>query len=432
MNPQLIGITCIVVLLVLMYTRMWIGFVMLLVGFCGLIVLSGWHQALSVLSIVPYNAIGDYTFSAIPVFFFMGSVLVQTGLGSELFYTANKWIGQYRGGLAMATVVAAAVLGVITYSMIACIILAKVAIPEMKKYDYDDSLASASVLCGASLASLIPPSIGFILFGMLTGTSVGKLYIAGVVPGICLMVLMVILVGITVNINKKLASPSVKTTFKEKLVSLKQTWALIIIFGSCVLGIYFGVFTPTEGGAVGSAATIVIGLITRKLNFKKLTASILETAEATAMITLLVSGAFVFMKTITLSNIPFTLANFIAGLHVSKYLVLLFIAVIYIIFGMFSDIMACIFLTVPIIFPLVTVLGVDPLWFGVFVVILIEMGFISPPIGMNAFMLSGITKIPLNKIFKGSWSFLGVMALFLIIITIFPKIVLWLPGTMVR
>jgi C4-dicarboxylate transporter, DctM subunit len=319
---------------------------------------------------------------------------------------------------------------VITYSLIACITLGKVAVPEMKKNNYNDGFAAASVVCGASLASLIPPSIGFILFGMLTQTSVGKLYVAGIIPGIILMVLMVVLIGFWANLRKGIAPAGKRTGLKEKIVSLKSVWAIVIIFVTGVLGIYLGIFTPTEGGAIGTAASIIVGLISKRLNGKKLKDSILDTAQTTAMIVLLVSGAYVFMKVMTLSNIPLTLAHFIAGLQVSKYIIIAFIVAIYIIFGMFSDIMACILLTVPIIFPLMTALGFDPLFFGVLVVLLIEIGFISPPIGMNVFMLSGINKIPINDIFKNSWPFLALLMLFCIILIIFPQIATWLPSTM--
>ncbi len=409
---------------------MWVGLALLFVGFWGYVAIRGWDISLAMLAVVPYRNIANYTFAAMPLFLMMGIFVTNTGFASDLFITAHKWIGQLRGGLAMATAIASAILGVITDSMVAVITLGKAAVPEMRKYKYDDSLANASVVGGASLASLVPPSIGFIMYGMLTGESVGKLYIAAVIPSIFLTVAMLFLIGFVARLNPKLAPPGPKTSFKEKIVSVKFTWGVAALFILIISGIYAGVFTPTEAGAIGAFGSLVIGFVGRRFTRQTLVNSILETAQMTAMIVVLVAGAFVFSNMMTVSKLPFALADFVAGLTVSKYAVMAVIMFIYILMGMFCDIMPCIIVTIPILFPVVKTLGFDPIWFGVIMCILAEMGMITPPIGMNVFILSGVTGTPINVIFRGVWPYVALLLLSLIILTIFPQIVLWLPSTM--
>ncbi len=406
------------------------GLALLFVGFWGYVLIRGWDISLAMLAVVPFRSISNYTFAAMPLFLMMGIFVTNTGFASDLFKAAHQWIGQLRGGLAMATSIASAVLGVITDSMVAVITLGKAAVPEMRKYKYDDSLANASVAGGASLASLVPPSIGFIMYGMLTGESVGQLYIAAVIPSIFITVVMLFLIGFMARVNPKLAPPGPKTSFKEKIVSIKFTWGVAALFILIIVGIYAGVFTPTEAGAVGAFGALVIGLIGRRFTKKSLIDSILETAQMTAMIVVLVAGAFVFSNMMTVSKIPFMLADFVAGLEVSRYVVMAVIMLIYIIMGMFSDIMPCIIVTIPILFPVIETLGFDPIWFGVVMCLLAEMGMITPPIGMNVFILSGITGTPINVIFRGVWPFAVLLLFSVIVLTIFPQIALWLPSTM--
>lgn len=430
MSPEIIGLICVILLLVLIYTRMWVGLAMLVIGFWGLVTIIGWNEALSVLALTPYSAVADYTVAAIPLFILMGMVVYHMGFASDLFYSANKCIGQLPGGLAMASSAACAILGVVTDSPVAVITLGKVAVPEMRKYHYDDSLANASIVAGAALASLIPPSVGFIVYGMLTGASIGELYIAAVIPGIVLTVLIMLFIGIRARINPRLAPPGPKTNFKEKIVSLKYTWGVGLIFVLILVGIYAGVFTPTEAGAIGAFGALVTSLFARRLNRQNLINSILETAQMTAMIVLLIVGAFTFIKLMAVSKLPFMLADFVIGLALPKYVVMTIIILIYIVLGMFCDIMAAIMLTIPVIFPVVVALGFDPLWYGVLIVIVAEMGLITPPIGMSVFMLSGITKTPISTIFRGVWPFVAIEIIFVAILTAFPQIALWLPSTM--
>ncbi len=430
MSPEIIGVIGILALLVMIYLRMWIGFAMMIVGFFGLIAIMGFQSALNILATVPLRGVADYTFAAMPLFTMLGVVVSELGFATDLFNAGYKWIGHLRGGLAMASAVACAILGVVTDSMVAVITLGKSAVPEMRRFHYDESLATASVVAGASLASLIPPSIAFIIYAILTGESVGKLYVAAIIPGIVMTGIILGLIALMVKVKPQLATKGPKTTFKEKLTSLKLTWAIALIFVLILGGIYAGIFTPTEAGAIGAFGAVVIGLISKRLTRKNLIKSILETAQMTAMIVFIVGGAFVFLKMMTVSKLPFTLADFVVGLQVSPYLTIAIIILIYIILGMVSDIMGAILITVPILFPVIQSLGFDPIWFGVLIVILLELGFITPPIGMNVYILSGITKTPLDVIFRGVWPFVAAILIFVIIMVIFPQIVLFLPGTM--
>lgn len=403
---------------------------MLFVGFTGLVAILGWDIALPVVGTVPYRTISNYTFAAMPLFMMMGIFVTNTGFASDLFNTAYRWIGHLRGGLAMATSVACAILGVITDSMVAVITMGKAAVPEMRKYNYGESLSNASVVAGASLASLVPPSVGFIMYGMLTGASVGELYIGAVIPGIFLTAMMMLLIWVWAKINPETAPAGPKTSFKEKVVSLKYTWGVATLFVLIIAGIYTGVFTPTEAGAVGAFGALVIGCAGRRFTRKTIVASVLETAQMTAMIVLLVAGAYVFTKLMTVSKLPFMLADFVIGLGVSKYVIMAVVVLIYVLLGMFCDIMACIIITIPILFPVIEALGFNPVWYGVIIVIVSEVGMITPPVGLNVFLLSGITKAPVNVIFRGVWPFVVVIMLSIVILTIFPEIVLWLPSTM--
>lgn len=430
MSPEIIGIVCLFVLLVFIYARMWIGFAMMLVGFCGLVAILGWKGSLSILGTVPYRGVADYTFAAMPLFIMMGVIVHELGFASDLFRTGYTCIGQFRGGLAMATAFACAILGVITDSMVAVITLGKSAIPEMRKYEYDESLAAASVVAGGSLASLMPPSIAFIIFAILTGESVGRLYIAAVVPAVVMTLMLIGLIIILVKINPQLAKAGPRTTIKEKVLSLKFTWSIGSLFVLILGGIYAGIFTPTEAGAIGTFGAIVIGIISRRLNRNNLVKSILETAKMTAMIVFITAGAFVFLRLMTVSQLPFTLADFVANLQISKYVTIAFIVLVYIILGMISDVMGAILITVPILFPVIQKLGFDPIWFGVMIVIVLELGFITPPIGMNVFILSGISNISISTIFRGVWPFIVTILVFVFLLIVFPQIALFLPNLM--
>ncbi|OGO14402.1 MAG: hypothetical protein A2Z02_06860 [Chloroflexi bacterium RBG_16_48_7] len=432
MSNEVIGIIGLVVMLTLLFLRMWIGLAMALIGFLGCAYLVGIDKALNVLGTVPFDYIGIYSFAAVPTFLLIGSIIYNTGLATDLFKSVYTWMGELRGGLAIASTLAAALLGVVTDSLVAVTTLGKAAVPEMRKYRYHDTLSTSSIIAGASLASLIPPSVGFILYGILTEQSVGKLFIAAIIPGILLTVLIVGVIFTWARVKPDMAPAGPRTSFGEKISSLKYTWAVVLLIILIIAGIYAGIFTPTEAGGFGAFLAIIIAVVSRRLTIKILLDSLMETAQVTAMIVILMMGAFIFMKFLALSQITFAIGDAINNLQVSKYLIFAIIVLIYILLGMFTEIVSSIILTMPIFYPVIIALGFDPTWFGVIIVIVIEIGFMSPPIGMNVFVLSGITGIPVGTIFRGVWQFVAIILVCIAIMTIFPEIITFLPNTMNR
>lgn len=431
MSPETAGIVGVALLLLFMYLRMWIGLAMLLVGFWGLVYIMGLNTALAVLATVPYRNIADYPITAIPMFVFMGAIVSTMGVGKDLYQAAHKWIGHLRGGLAMATIAACGGFAAITgHSGAAVATMGKVATPEMTKYRYDERLSSGSITAGGTLGILIPPSMGFILYGILTGVSIGHLFMAGIIPGVLQVVFYVITIFIVCRLNPILGPPGPKTSFKEKIVSLRYTGSTVLLFLVVILGIYLGIFTPTEAAAVGTFGAIVITAIGGRVNLKRFVDSSLEAGRITAMIVLMIAGAFVFANFIALSKLPFDLGNFVSGLESSRYLVLITIMIIYIFLGMFLDVLACVILTLPIFFPVIQAMGFNPIWYGVLTVRIIEIGLITPPVGLNVFMLSGVTGTNVGIIFRGVIPFLIADVFHLALLIMVPQISLWIPSHM--
>lgn len=431
MSPELVGIIGIVILIILLLFRVTIGLAMALVGFLGFAYISGFKPALGILATQPYSVVANYTISVIPLFLLMGSIAANTGMGTDLYKTAYKWLGQLKGGLAMATIGACSLFAAICGSSIATsVAIGKVALPEMKKYGYDSALATGSVAAGGTLGILIPPSLGFILYAILTEQSVGLLFIAGILPGILLTLLFITQIGIQVTWKASLGPTGPKTSFLEKIVSLKSTYAMVALFLFVMGGIYFGFFTPTEAGALGVFGAVVISIIRRKLTFKNSGQSLLQTSISTAMVLLMLVGAMIFMRFLAVSKLPFMLATFVTELAVPPIVILSLIVLIYIILGMFLDIISSMILTVPIIFPAIIAMGFDPIWFGVIVVLCMELGMITPPVGLNVFALAAVTDVPLTTVFRGTLPFALTLMIGIILVIIFPQIALFLPRLM--
>jgi len=429
MSPEVLGIIGIGAVVLLMLARMWIGLSMALVGFLGVAYLRGFDGAFGILGTVPFKYVAFYPISAIPLFVFMAVIIANTGIGSSLFNSAHAWLGQLRGGLAMASILACAGLAAIMGDSVAEVVtMSKVAVPEMKKHKYDSQLASGSVAAGGTLGILIPPSLGFIMYGILTEQSVGALFMAGILPGLLLTCLFLLSIQIVVLLRPEAGPPGPRTTMRQKVLSLKGTWHTMVLFVMIIGGIYAGIFTPTEAGAVGAFGAIIISAASRRLTLKSLVDSVVEATRVSAMIVLLIMGAFILMKFLAMSKFPFALANFINDLALPRFGVFAAIIVLYILLGMFLDVFAAVVLTIPVIFPVVTGLGFDPIWFGVIIVLILEMGLITPPVGMNVFALAGVTGIPLDTIFRGVFPFVIAMILCVILLVIFPQIALFLPG----
>jgi tripartite ATP-independent transporter DctM subunit len=315
-------------------------------------------------------------------------------------------------------------------SVAGAVTMGKVAYPEMKRHNYQESLATSCIASGGTLGILIPPSIGFILYGIVCEESIGRLFMAGILPGVLLTVLFTLVIFITTAIRPEAGPSGPKTSFGEKILSLKSVWPILLLFMLVLGGIYLGFFTPTEAAAVGAFGAIVITLINRRLNMVILKNSLLEATQTTGMMMLIVVGAFIFLRFITVSGVAAMMAETVSQLPVTKYLILTAVVIFYIIIGMFLEIMSSMVLTVPMLYPVMLALGFDSIWFGVVVVILMEMGLITPPIGLNVFALAGVTGSPLGTIFRGVGPFVLAMLLCVAILTIFPQIALFIPSTM--
>jgi tripartite ATP-independent transporter DctM subunit len=300
----------------------------------------------------------------------------------------------------------------------------------MKKYGYDESLSIGSIAAAALLAALIPPSVPFIIYGILTENSIGKLYMAGILPGILLALLFIGVIWVITFLKPESAPAKAKTTFIEKIVSLKYIWPVLVLFLLMLGGIYGGFFTPTEAGAIGAAGATLIGIVLKRLTPKKFLNAVLDTTLMTGMAFLLIMGAFILMKFLAISKLPAAISIMVADLHVSRTVIFGGLVILYLILGCFLDIMSAVILTLPIVYPLMTSLNYDPIWFGVVVVLLVQAGLITPPVGLDVFTVSGASGIPVGTIFKGASYFLIGLVLCLVIIYIFPEIALFLPKRM--
>jgi tripartite ATP-independent transporter DctM subunit len=431
MSPELVGVLGIILLLVLIASGMWIAMATAIVGFIGLVYIRGFEQAFTMTGQAPYTFIGRYEMGVMPMFILMSCVVAQTGIGADCYYTMNKLFGQLRGGLAIATTWACALFGAITGSTVnGIIVMSKIALPEMQKHNYDTGLSSGVVAAASTMGILIPPSSSLIVYGILTETSIGRLFMAGIIPGIIEAILYMATIYLICRFRPRMGPPGPKTGLREKLASLKNTWAVIALFILVMGGIYFGFFTTTEAGAIGAAGAIIIATASRRLNLRGFVESILETVVMTTMILLMLMGVAIFQKFIAFSELPFMMGNFITGLELPSVAIIIIISIIYVVLGCFLPAMTTLILTIPIIFPVVMALGIDPIWYGVLMVITIELGGITPPMGLDVFVLSGVSGIPIGTIFRGVIPFVIADVIRLILLIAIPATALFLPNTM--
>ena len=431
MRAEVIGIIGIVVLIILLFMRVWVGSAMALVGFCGLLIMRGFTQTISVLGTVPFNELNNQTMTAIPMFTLMGMIIAETSMGRDLYGTAYNFLGHARGGLASATVVAGGILGAICGSEnVSTVILTKIAYPEMKRLGYDDALSTSAISVGSPLAIIIPPSMPMILYAILTENSVGSLFMGGVIPGILLILAFVLTISIMCRIKPEYGPRGPKTTMVQKLKSLKGVIPVIVLFVIVLGGIYFGICTTTEAGALGALGALIIALCSKQINRHNIKLILRETVSTIGMVIMMMVGIYVFVQFIALSKVPFMLVNFVTGLNVNRYVILLAIVIMYIILGMLLPQLTIIILTVPIIFPVIESLGFNAIWFGIVVVMLQALGGIPPPVGMVAFMTSGISKVPVPTVFKGLWPMLLADVIVLLLVCFIPQLVTWLPSMM--
>lgn len=432
MTPLTIGIVGILVMFIFMLMRMQIGIAMALVGFSGFMMLTSPQAAFSMLGMSAYQTAASYALTVIPLFMLMAQLASQSGMGFDLYQSLYRWIGNLPGGLAMATVCACAGFAAISGSSLAtAATLGMVALPEMKRYGYDDALATGCVAAGGTLGILIPPSTIMIIYGILTEQSIGTLFIAGIIPGIVLMALFLVTILVMTVRNPAIAPPGRSFSIKEKIVSLKGTAGIVITLFLVIGGLYRGWFTPTEAAAAGAFIVFIIIALKRKATVGNIMAALKETATTTAMIFTILIGASIFNYFMTVSGLPAGFSEYVTGLGMNRHAVMILICLLYIILGCLMEGMAIMFLTIPIIFPLVVSMGFDPVWFGVLITVLIEMGLITPPVGVNVFVISGIAAdVPMSRVFRGILPFFAAMLVCLVLLLLFPRLALFLPSTM--
>jgi len=432
MSPLIVGVIGFILLVLLIFMRMPIAVAMGAIGVVGMAYILGPHAGLNLLKTAPYASIARYGFSVVPLFILMGNFCFHAGVSRDLYYTVNKWLGQLRGGLAMATVAACAGFAAVSGSSLAtAATMGTVALPEMKKYKYDPALATGAIAAGGTLGILIPPSVVLVIYGILTEQSIGKLFLAGFIPGILEAFFYIITISIICKRNPLLGPSGARTSLREKVVSLKDTWMILVLFLVVIGGIYMGIFSPSEAAGIGAGGALGLALLRRRLSRQGFTASLLETVRATSMIFTILIGAMLLGYFMAVTRLPFELAGVVGGLEVNRYIILGAILAVYIFLGCMMIPMAMIILTIPIVFPLVIDQGFDPIWFGIITVRIFEIAQITPPVGMNVFVISGVAKdVPMGTIYRGIIPFLIADIFHLTLLVAFPQLALFLPNLM--
>lgn len=432
MEPIEIGYIGMVVMFVLLFSGMPIGVVLGGIGFIGMVLVTGWDVGISLLGTVPYRTWASYDLSVVPLFVLMGSLTFYAGISKDLYNAVYKWLGGLPGGLAMATIGACAIFSSVSGSSIACAAtFGKVTLPEMKRYKYDLALATGAIAAGGTLDILIPPSVMMIIYAMLTEQSIGRLFLAGFIPGIILAFFYMAIIYVQCKLNPSIGPSGPATTWKEKFTSIKGLWVTILLFVAVIGGLYFGVFTPTEAGGIGAFGAFVFGVAQRKLNWQGFKESLIDTGKTTAMIFVILLGAMIFNYFLAVTHLPSSVATFVGGLEVNRYIVLACILVMYIILGALMDELAMVFLTVPIFYPVVLHLGFDPIWFGIIIIMMCVFGMIAPPVGIIVFILKGIDpEIPMWTIYRGALPFFIAASVLVMLMIAFPQIVLFIPNMM--
>ena len=432
MTPLAIGLIGLAVLFVLLLSRMPIGLVMALVGFAGFAYIAGFNDALGVLRTVPYSTFANYNMSIIPLFILMGAFCFYSGLSKDLYNTVHAWLGHFRGGLSMATVGACAGFAAVSGSSLAtAATMGTVALPEMKRFKYDDRLATGSVAAGGTIGILIPPSIVLIIYAVLTEQSIGKLFLAGIIPGILEAIFYLLTIYIICKFNPLLGPPGPRTTFRQKIVSLRGSWVVLVLFVVIMGGLYLGWFSPIEAAGIGAFGAFIFALFRKKLPWQSFKESLFDTGKTTTMIFIILMGAMIFGYFLAVSRLPYELAATISALPVNSYVILAIILVFYLFLGAVMDSLAMMLLTVPIFFPLILELGFDPIWFGILIVRICEIGLITPPVGLNVYIIRGVAKdVPMQTIFRGIVPFLIADVLHVTLLVAFPQLSLFLPNLM--
>lgn len=432
MTETTVGLIGIASLFLLMILRTPVAFAMLIVGFFGYGWLEGSRSATALLLTESYSAVSSYSLIVVPMFILLGNVSSVAGYSRGLYDAAFAWVGRFRGGLASASVIGCAAFSAVSGSSVAtAVTLGKVALPEMKRMGYADSLATGAIAAGGTLGFLIPPSTGFVLYAILTEESIGRLFMAGILPGLLLMVLFIGVVWLVSYFDPKAGPRGAVVPLRERFRLLIEAGPLLFVIVASIGGIYLGVFSPVEASGIGAGLVLVLAFAQRRLNWHGFKEAIMGTLQTSSMLYMIVIGANILNPFFSVTHIPQTLGEGLGQLDFGPYGTLTVILLAYVVLGMFMDGLSMLVITIPIVFPVITAMGFDPVWFGVVAVIVIEMGMITPPVGLNVFVVRGVaTGVPLTTVFKGVTPFLIAMVVALILIIIFPQIAVFIPNSM--
>jgi len=432
LSPDFIAVAGFVILFVLMLLRVPVGMAMGLVGVTGYALIAGVEPALKLVGQTSMRTVTDYTFGVIPMFMLMGALVSVSGVSKELFRAADACIGHLRGGLGMATVLACGGFAAICGSSVAtAATFSTVAYPEMRRYGYPQSFSTGVIAAGGTLGAMLPPSTVLAVYAVLTQQDIGKLFMAGILPGLLAMSMYVLAIVIIVAVAPNMLPAGPRRPWSERRAALKDVWPSLLLFVFVIGGLYGGLFTPTEAGGMGAGGAFILGVLRRKIDRRNLRSALLQATRTAAAVFTVLIGALLFGYFLTITQAPQKLTEFLTGLGVGRYGVLALIMLMYLVLGCLMDAMAMIILTVPIIFPVITHLGFDPIWFGIIIVMTVELGLIHPPVGMNVFVIkSVIHEVSFTTIFKGVIPFVLTDILRLVILIAFPMIALWLPSRM--
>jgi len=427
-----IGLLGVGVLLAVLLLRLPIGVALALVGTCGYAAIDGWRKALTVIGSVPFELASAYSLSVVPLFILMGAVASRAGMSRELFDAANAIFSGFRGALTNATIGACAAFGAICGSSIAtAATFSKVAIPEMRRHGYEDGLAAGCVASAGTLGILIPPSVILAIYSLVAEQSLSTLFAAALFPGLLLAALYILVVVIIARVKPEWTPKVAGMPLAQRLRAAKDTWKLALLFFLAVVGIYLGWFSPTEAAAIAAFAAVVIGFATRTLSLRGLYHALLDTVFSTAMLFFIIVGAFIFSRFIVLTRLPNELAAWVQAAGIGPLAIVLAVIALYFVLGTFLEEVSTILITVPVILPLMTSIGYDGIWFGIFVTVMATIGLISPPVGLTVFVIQAQNPdIPASKIYRGTLPFLVADFVLVGLLVGFPALALWLPGVL--
>ncbi len=433
MSPELIGLIGLAVMVGLLLIRVPVAVAMIAVGVVGFAVIVNKDAALARFGADAFFGASLYSLSVIPLFVFMGLILAASGLGSDLYKALDAFLWRMRGGLGVATIGASALFGAVSGSAVAsATTMSVVAVPEMKKFDYDGGHAAATAAVGGTLGALIPPSAVLVLYGVLTEEPIGQTLIGGIIPGLLCAVLLMVTAYIVVIVRPDYAPRTATQPNLSKWKAIRLVWAIPVIFGISMGGIYFGIFTPTEAGAAGAFLALLYALLTRRMTRSGFRFALSRTIRTTSFIFMLVIAGKIFGFFLSVSRIPIELGEFVAGLDVAPWLIITLIFIVYFILGALMDEIAILVIMTPIMYPVIIGLGYSGVWFGVLTIMMLLTGLLMPPVGLITFVVAGVTKVPLSDVFRGIFPFVGALAVAIMLVIFFPGLATWLPDLMSR